>query len=228
MKKILHKIKENKMMLHAGLLLLVALLLSIPMLHPQTDIYLDDGSQHLMRAYHSYQSILKNGTETVILDFASGFGYSWNLFYGPLSSDFIMLLGVIFGSFNLGFKIAIFLILFFAGILMYKLVHEMTENKNTALLAGIIYMTSPYFFTDLYVRHSMGECMAFVFIPLVFLGLYNLFNTEKNHYYLILGAARIDYITQYFYGFNSDICGNLLYGQYSKHMDNPCQKRTAN
>ena len=34
-----------------------------------------------------------------------------------------------------------------------------------------------------------GECMAFVFIPLVFLGLYNLFNTEKNHYYLIIGTA---------------------------------------
>lgn len=34
-----------------------------------------------------------------------------------------------------------------------------------------------------------GECMAFVFLPMVFLGLYNLFNTEKNHYYLIFGAC---------------------------------------
>ena len=31
--------------------------------------------------------------------------------------------------------------------------------------------------------------MAFIFLPMVFLGLYNLFNTEKNHYYLVFGAC---------------------------------------
>lgn len=34
-----------------------------------------------------------------------------------------------------------------------------------------------------------GEAISFIFIPMVFLGLYNLFNTEKNHYYLIFGAS---------------------------------------
>lgn len=34
-----------------------------------------------------------------------------------------------------------------------------------------------------------GEAVSFIFIPMVFLGLYNLFNTEKNHYYLIFGAS---------------------------------------
>lgn len=34
-----------------------------------------------------------------------------------------------------------------------------------------------------------GECFAFVFIPMVFLGLYNLLNTEKNHYHLIFGTC---------------------------------------
>lgn len=211
LKKLLHKIKENRKVMDGAILLMIALILSIPMFDAKTDIYLDDGSQHLMRAYYNYKSILQNGKETVISSFTNGFGYSWNLFYGPLSSDFIMILGVIFGNFNFGFKIATFLILFFAGICMYKLVREMTENRNTALLAGIIYITSPYFFTDIYVRHAMGECMAFVFIPMVFLGLYNLFNTEKNHYYLIFGAARTHFITQYFHRFNSDICDDLLH-----------------
>lgn len=81
------------------------------------------------------------------------------------------------------------LIVFLAGVSLYKLVYCMTDNRNTALLAGIIYITSPYFFTDIYVRHALGECMAFVFVPMVFLGLYHLFNTEKNHYYLVLGAV---------------------------------------
>ena len=209
MKKLLHKVKENRKIVDKILILFVAFLLFSPMLNPQIDIFLDDGSQHLMRAYYSYQSILQTGTETVISSFTNGFGYSWNLFYGPLSSDFIMVLGIIFGTFNLGLKMAIFFILFLSGVFMYQLVQEMTENRNTALLAGMIYMTSPYFFTDIYVRHAMGECMAFVLIPMVFLGLYNLFNTEKNHYYLIFGAARSNSITQYFYCFNSNICDNV-------------------
>lgn len=202
----LHKLKENRKLVDCAFLWIVALFLSIPMFHAKTDLYLDDGSQHLMRAYYNYQSILQNGKETVIPSFTNGFGYSWNLFYGPLSSDFIMILGVILGNFNLGFKVATLLIFGLAGIFMYRLVYELTENRNTSLLSGIIYITSPYFFTDIYVRHAMGECMAFVFIPMVFLGLYNLFNTEKNHYYLIFGAVRSNFVTQYFYGFDRHIC----------------------
>ena len=62
----LHKIKENRKLVDCVVLLIVALILSIPMFHTKTDLYLDDGSQHLMRAYYSYQSILQNGKQTVI------------------------------------------------------------------------------------------------------------------------------------------------------------------
>jgi len=187
--KLILKIKENRTVFDCFVILIVALILVIPMLNKKTDIYLDDGSQHLMRAYWSYKSLAQNGSSSVISSFANGFGYSWDLFYGPLSAYLIIIMGVAFGSFNIGFKITIYLIMFLAAIMMYKLIFEVVENENTALLAGIVYMTSPYFFTDIYVRHAMGECMAFLFIPMVALGLYNLFNTEKNHYYLIFGAC---------------------------------------
>lgn len=189
MEKFRQRIKENRIIVDIVCIFLVTLILSVPMFNKNTDIYLDDGSQHLMRAFGTYQSIKQNGTANVISNFTNGFGYSWNLFYGPGSSHLIIFLSMIFGSFNFGFKLAFFIIMFFAGICMYKFVKELTDNKNTGLLAGIIYITSPYFFTDIYVRHASGEALAFVFIPMVFLGLYNLFNTEKNHYYLIFGVV---------------------------------------
>lgn len=190
MKKLLQRMKENRIVVDIFAIFLVTVILMIPKFNKNTDIYLDDGSQHLMRALGSYQSMKQNGTSNVISNFANSFGYSWDLFYGPLSTYLIIIFGMIFSSFNIGFKVALWGIMFAAGACMYKLICEMTEKKNVALLGAIIYVTSPYFFTDIYVRHAIGEACGFVFIPLVFLGLYNLFNTEKNHYYLILGAAR--------------------------------------
>lgn len=191
MKNWLHSIKENRTIMDVMSIFVIALFLSIPIFHQNNDIYFDDGSQHLMRAYHTYQSMIQNKSGNVISNFTNGFGYSWNLFYGPLSAWLIMTLGILVTSFNLGFKIAIFLVFFLAGSMMYKFVKEMTTNSNTALLAGIVYFTSPYFCTDIFVRHAFGEAISFIFIPMVFLGLYNLFNTEKNHYYLIFRSKSV-------------------------------------
>jgi len=188
-------IKENVNIIYIMILFVLALILSLAMFDPKADIYFDDGSQHLMRAYGSFKEFKQTGTSNVISNFVNGFGYSWDLFYGQLSTYFIIIISIILGSFNIGFKITMLLIMFLSGFCMYKFVSKLTNNNLTACLAGIIYITSPYFFTDIYIRHAIGECMAFVFIPLVFLGLYNLFNTEENHYYLILGAVRINIVT---------------------------------
>ena len=189
MKKFLDKVKQKRMVIDIICILIVVIFLSIPMMRKNTDIYLDDGSQHLMRAYGTYQSMKQNGTGMIISDFANKFGYSWNLFYGPLSTYAIILVSWIFGTFNLGFKLVMCLIIFLSGLFMYKFILQMLEDNDVALLSSVCYMISPYFFTDIYVRHAIGECLSFVFMPMVFLGLYNLFNTEKNHYYLIFGAS---------------------------------------
>lgn len=189
MKKLLHKIKQNRTIVDIIGIFFIALLLAMPIFDSNNDVFFDDGSQHLMRAYGTYQSILQNGSGNVISDFTNGFGYSWNLFYGPLSTGTVIICSIILGGFNIGFKVVMLLILFLAGSFMYKFLYELTEQRNTAYLGAIIYITSPYFFTDLYIRHALGELGAFVFIPMVFLGLYNLFHTENNHYYLIFGAA---------------------------------------
>jgi len=188
LEKILQKLKENRLITDIVIILISTTILLVANFNKSTDIYYDDGSQHLMRAFGSYQTLLEHKNINVISNFTNGFGYSWDLFYGPLSEYLQIVLGIIFKSFNLGFKMLIFIIMFLSGCFMYKFVYGMTDKRNTALLSGIIYITSPYFFTDIYIRHALGECIAFVFVPMVFLGLYNLFNTQKNHYYLAIGG----------------------------------------
>ncbi len=69
---------------------------------------------------------------------------------------------------------------------MYKFVNNYAENSNVALLASILYMTFPYHLTDLYTRNAVGEYASFMFIPLVFHGLYNMFYTSDKNYYLAI------------------------------------------
>lgn len=183
------KIKQNRMVFDIICIFIVTIFISIPMMRKNIDIYLDDGSQHLMRAYGTFETIKQYGNNNIILDFTNKFGYSWNFFYGAFSTYLIIILSLIFNSFNVGFKFVLCLIILFAGLFMYKIISEMLENNDVALLTSIVYMISPYFFTDIYVRHAIGESLAFVFMPMVFLGLYNLFNTQKKHYYLIFGAV---------------------------------------
>ena len=71
---------------------------------------------------------------------------------------------------------------------MYFFVKKISDNSNIAVLSGALYIISPYHLTDLYVRNVIGEFVSFMFIPLVFLGLYNLFKGEKGDWILIIGS----------------------------------------
>ena len=177
-------------------IMIVALILAIPIFNKSLDVYFDDGIQHVARAFGTLSSIKEQSLfPNIISSFTNGFGYSWNLFYGPLSTYGIIVLNFICKNFIIAYKVFCFICLVFSGFTMYKFLISVTKNSNTSLLAAVIYLTFPYHLTDLYIRNALGEFMSFVFIPLVFLGLYNLFYTEEKHYYLTFGAVRTNFNT---------------------------------
>ena len=76
-----------------------------------------------------------------------------------------------------------------SGITMYQFVYKVTNKRTIALFASIFYMIAPYKLANVYKRFAIGEFTAMVFIPWVFLGLYNLFKQDgKKHYYIAIGA----------------------------------------
>ncbi len=170
--------------------MLIACIIAIPILNSHLNIYFDDGIQHIARAYGTYLDMKRGDiSSNVIADFTNQFGYSWNLFYGPLTTYSIIALQLVCKNFMIAYKLFMLLCLIFSGTAMYQFAVKFSKNTNIALLASIIYMTFPYHLTDWYTRNACGEFMAFIFIPMVFLGLYLLFNTTENHYYLTFGAA---------------------------------------
>lgn len=123
-------------------------------------------------------------------DFSGGFGYAWNIFYAPLSAYIPAIIKIFVPTFIGSFKIFVFLTVIFSGITMYHFVKEYTNSLNIGVLASILYMTAPYRLVDIYIRGAMGEVLAFVFIPILFHGLYNLiYGNKQKSYLLTIGGA---------------------------------------
>lgn len=183
--------KEKLKSLRYGLIILVvAILMSIPLFWKNFNYYNDDGIQHIARGFLTSEALQKGESFTVLSRLEKGFGYSWDLFYGPLSSFSIALIGNAFSNVVFGYKTILFLGMLLSGIAMYYFAKKITDDQNVGLLASILYMTMPYHLTDMYIRGAVGEFLSFIFIPVVFLGLYNLFHEENRDWILVIGAVR--------------------------------------
>lgn len=189
MKENLKKILKEKNIIYILILIVVASIASLPLLSSKLYVYTDDGIQHIARSFGTYEAI-KNGVlfGNIIPSFSNGFGYSWNLFYGSFTTIGIIILKIISGSYIIAYKLFAYVCMLLSGIFMYKFVSNISQNKNVGLLAGALYIIAPYHLTDLYIRNAIAEFTSFMFIPLVFLGLYNIVNNEDNNYYLAIGA----------------------------------------
>lgn len=183
------KILKNRNLIDFVVIIFVALLIGLPLLSSKLDVYCDDGIQHIARAYGTAEALKENFLfPNVISSFTNSYGYSWNLFYGPLTTYGIIAIRFIVRNYIVAYKIFVLISMFLSGYFMYKFMRNLTRNSEVALLSSILYMSFPYHLTDLYTRNAVGEFASFMFIPLVFLGLYNLFNTSDKNYYLAVGA----------------------------------------
>lgn len=176
------------------IILIFTLIVSIPLASNNLNIYRDDGIQHIARLMGTYQSITEGQTIPVIMsNFCNGFGYSWNIFYSPLTSYIPLIFRLFTSSFEIMLKLFMVLLSFLSGITMYTFVKRVTKNRFAGLLAAIIYIFAPYRLTDMYMRTAIAELASFVFLPLVFHGMYNIFNDEekstKKSLILTLGAV---------------------------------------
>ena len=136
--------------------------------------------------------ILKNGTfpPYICSRYCDGFGYAINLFYPPLVTYGPLLFKMFTGHYYDCLKIYSFFTIFISGITMYKFVYEITKKREISVISAIIYIFIPYRLESIYNRFAIGEFSTFMFLPLLFLGLYNLLNGDgKKHYYIAISAS---------------------------------------
>lgn len=228
--KAIKKLINNKFFPYIIIMILSAFI-CIPLFEMNMSEY-NEARIHIGRIV-SVKEIIKSG---IFPNFISskhmlGFGYALNIFYGVFTTYIPILISLITGSGILALKIFTLITVILSGITMYDFVLELiedtkkqnninnlesnTEERNIkydklkiiALLASLIYIAAPYKLTDIYARTAVGEYTAFIFIPLVFRGLYKLINDKKKaSLYIIIGAVRTNIITYNNYHICSNFC----------------------
>lgn len=189
LKRIIRNIKSGEYA-NIAIIFIVAIFVCLPLLNKNCNIYIDDGIQHLCRLIGTEQTLVsKQFLPMIMSNFCNNFGYSWNIFYSPLTAYIPLIFRIFSFSFETCLKLFMFVVTVATGIAMYKFMIKITKNKNIAILASVLYIIAPYRITDMYVRMALAELTSFIFIPMVFSGMYSIINENKKSSLLIIGAS---------------------------------------
>ncbi len=122
------------------------------------------------------------------------FGYSWQLFYPPLTSLVFLIAKVL--TFNspdiiLQMKTVFFIILVIAFSACFYAAKREHDSDAAGYLCAILLVTSGYFFTNIFVRFALGECLAMSLMPLFIRGCSSLVGDRRDRWLIPFAALGI-------------------------------------
>ena len=186
--KMITLIKENKW-IHYAIIIIIGIILAIPLCEISIrDTH--DGSLHFLRMFGTVNSLKIGEFPPIIAPyFCNGGGYAMNLFYNPMVTYGPLFIKLFCSTYMIALKIFAGLTIVLSGVTMYQFMYKVTKKRTIAIFSAIFYMLAPYKLGCIYRRFAIGEFTAFIFLPILFSGLYNLFNQEgKKHYLIAIGA----------------------------------------
>lgn len=132
----------------------------------------DDGPFHLFRAVELGRLLqLGHWFPRWAPDMAQGYGYPFFNFYAPLSSYTVVALHGLGLAYPAAMKVAFALGLWLAGLATFWLGRALW-GERAGVAAGAAYLWAPYLAYDILFRGNLAEAFAFIWPPLVLLGLH--------------------------------------------------------
>lgn len=178
-----------------GLILLIAIIIIAPLLRFNTYILGHDSVFHISNIEAIKQAFLSGNWlfPKIYPLIARGYGYGTGIFYGPIPHLITAIIPFLFSTISTmtAMKFIHFLVIFFSMIFMYNFSFKLTKKKYLSLIPAVLYVTFPYFITDIFVRDAYAESLTFIYLPLIFNGLYELIylNNDKKFYIMFIPAT---------------------------------------
>ncbi|MDR0286146.1 MAG: hypothetical protein LBI03_00320, partial [Clostridiales bacterium] len=122
----------------------------------------------------------------------SGYGYANGIFNPDIFLYFPAVLRILGFSISASYKLFIVICSLFTGTTAYFCIKRLFDSRYAGLLAAVGSLLYNYRLIDIYTRADLGEVTAFIFLPLVVLGCYEIaFGRYKNWKLLAIGFAGI-------------------------------------
>ncbi len=169
---------KSKKTIAAILLILLGILPLANLLTPGLPVT-HDGQDHVARIANFYASLAEgNPVPRWAANLNWGYGHPIFMFLYPLPSYAAAAVHFLGFSFVDSVKI-VFAVSYIGSIVAMYLWLVSQWGVLPGMVGAVLYGFAPYRFVDLYVRGALGEHMAFLFPPLILLGLY-LFARQRS------------------------------------------------
>lgn len=154
----------------------VILLACLPLLQNNGGMVGDDLAFHMQRIDGIAASLAQGEFPVRIYHQAkSSYGYAPSLFYGELLLYLPALLHLLGADLRLAYQLYIAGVTAATAAVTYSCLRSIFGRRLLALLGCALYVLSPYRLVCVYVRAAVGEYTAFLFLPLIALGLWRLY-----------------------------------------------------
>ncbi len=176
-----------------GVLFLITMFAVCSPLFTENCINGHDVEYHLLRIESLKEGILmgKPFLKVNVL-FLGGAGYASSMFY----PDFLLYIPAVLRVLGVGINASYHLFVALCFVLCYGVtyysVQYITKSPYAAAVSAVVLTLCEYHMDDVYTRSAVGEYTAFIFVPLVICGIYDvLYEEMKKPWLLGLGFAGV-------------------------------------
>ncbi|PZL77509.1 hypothetical protein CI088_01530 [Enterococcus plantarum] len=180
--------KQKRELPLIGILFLLLSILSVYWVWIQGPTYFsgDDLAFHLSRIEGIAESIV--GGEflpRINYFFAGGMGYPTGIFYPELFLYPAAIFRVLGFSIVSSYQLYLILLNFGTFLVSYYCFKSVHRTSMGAFLFSVLYGVSSYRMSDVLYRGAIGECVAFLLLPLVYVGIHQIIYGDKNKWWLL-------------------------------------------
>lgn len=157
-----------------------------------TFVWADDIAFHMYRLIGSLNTLQDRQLLPRIYPYANnGYGYGTPLFYCDLFLlPFAFLLKTSLSLVTI-YQLMIVFYGFLTSALCFLAISRLSKKSYTPYLVTLVYTFSAYRIYDIFGRTALGEILAFTFLPLVFLSVYEVLVFHKNSYLLLASSMSL-------------------------------------
>ena len=177
-------------MIISGILLVVALLASLPLLGNSiyaAPVMSHDTFFHTQRIMSIKNALLEGQLPVRIYsEIYEGYGYGASLYYPDIFLYFPAVLCILGVPLATSYNIFLILVNIATLFIAYYSYSHIAKDRMLGAVAASFYTLSTYRFLDLYTRGAVGELLALTFCPLILCGLTLLKRGELDKWWVVM------------------------------------------